>query len=161
MVGFLFVIGFSIALGALLTTLVTNRHGHAAPADDPWDDLYVELERARRYDHSFQLARLSPATSSGPQGPPQIGVRRTDRAWRRGNDLYVLLPESDGTAGDGWVLRLQQQGVGESVVVRIACFPQDGLTLGALLDHLADPAAQRQPGPNATAAFEHRTQVAS
>jgi hypothetical protein len=100
-------------------------------------ELAAELERARRYGGGFQLARigLSDAPSSR-RSAAMVAVRRTDRIWRDGTDLIVLLPECGDAALEGWQHRFEQQLGEQDVSIRTACFPRDGLTLDALLARL-------------------------
>jgi hypothetical protein len=166
MLEWLLLIGIGSAFGATLVTLLGRRRTHAV-AGEIWDDLASELERARRYGRSFQLARISgdPHAPRAVDTPAGIGVRRTDRAWQLGADLYVLLPESETTGCDGWTRRLQRETGIAPHRVRTACFPDDGLTLDALLDLLADPelAPREVPRPTRATAesLDSQTQVAS
>jgi hypothetical protein len=154
--------------GAIFGSKLGRRSRQAAERA-AWDELGAELERARRYERSFQLARVEgtiPAPASGASSAA-VEVRRTDRAWRIDDALYVLLPESEGGASEGWARRLQrEQGVDE-LQVRTACFPRDGLTMEALLAHLGVPSGSELPEtirasrPVTGSGYDQRTQVAS
>jgi hypothetical protein len=132
-----------VALGAgtvLAVTTRTRRSSRAVDAD-VWRELAAELERARRYERPFDLIRLAaPAgTRRSRTTPPDIEVRRTDRVWQAGPDVYVLLPETDARAASRFVERLRAQPDLAAYEVHTAAFPQDGLTLRALLERLATP----------------------
>jgi hypothetical protein len=64
-------------------------------------------------------------------------LRLTDRAWRDGSDVIVLLPEAGRTTAVDLAARLADLAPGRfTSTVGIAVFPEDGLTSGALVDAL-------------------------
>lgn len=120
-----------------------NGNGHH---EDLWADLRAELERSRRFAHSFALIRVSPR-SAVPRGRASGAtradfaalVRGVDRTWVADGAVYLLLPESDVAAARALVGRLERDAP-ELVLeadVRVAGFPDDALTGGGLLSALA------------------------
>jgi hypothetical protein len=129
--------------------------GSPKPPDDehPWTVLAFELERSRRYRHRLTVIRLVPDEASGQgsarrEGRPGLrrdgrrrdllaAVRATlrsgDRAWSEGGAVFVLMPETDGAGAAAFVARARAtlpQLAGAQV--RLASFPEDGLTSQAL-----------------------------
>jgi hypothetical protein len=162
----------AIVLGTAGGTLLGSKLGrrsHQAAGRAAWEELGAELERARRYERSFQLVRVEGTIPARPTGASSAaaGVRRTDRAWRIDDALYVLLPESEGGACEGWARRLQREHGVDDLQIRTACFPRDGLTIEALLDHLGVPTGSpqpetiRAPRPVTGTGYDQQTQVAS
>lgn len=130
--------------------------------------LRAELERSRRYDRAFILIRAPLPESADGGRDATVAELRT---MLRGSDLlcltvrqvYLLVPEADRTAGELLVARIHER-VGDGVTstgLAMVAFPEDGLTLGALLASLrggtADqhrrlghiPRRDRRPGATA------------
>ncbi len=119
---------------------------------DVWDDLRREIARSRRYGHEFALIRIPArdATSarrsrwSRPGRPRDAAhvlrslVRTLDYVWTSNGALYVLLPESDRGAGVRLLARIRETApeLLPEHGVRLAAFPADGVTSGALLKAL-------------------------
>jgi hypothetical protein len=113
----------------------------------PYDELQREMDRARRHERPFALVRIRPRQAArkalrsifGPVDdvPRPSLVRSTDLVWRRGGDLYLLLPE---TASPGAETMLER-AIGNIAEVaeeyRVAAFPADGITVGALFATLS------------------------
>jgi hypothetical protein len=124
-----------------------------------WYALSREIDRCRRYCHPLSLLRVSPAGPPQPDPAPaghrregRPGIRRRDRradlaaelrlvlrsgdeAWRHGAAVFVLAPETDAVAAQGMVARIRPIAVrvlGTPVDVRVAAFPEDGITGHAL-----------------------------
>jgi hypothetical protein len=128
------------------------------------DALRRELDRSRRHRRSFALLRLSLASgaaTTGPAAPDDVdgqmlslvgaSLRLTDRAWRAGNDVVVLLPEAGRETAADLAARLERLAPGRFVPpAGIAVFPEDGLTSGALVDAL-DRDATGESMPHAIA----------
>jgi hypothetical protein len=130
------------------------------------DPLGREIERSRRYRHAFALIRVAPEKASATQVPVprsrRVGrpgrrrhdaldelaaalracVRTGDVAWSEGSALYVLLPETDAAGADAVVERFRRavRTVAEDADVRVASFPEQGLT-----DHALRAAVARRP----------------
>ncbi len=126
-----------------------------SPANsDAWDDLRREIARSRRYGHEFALIRIPARASASPRRsrwarpgragePAQIVrslVRTLDYVWTSNGSLYVLLPESNREAGERLLARIREAApmLLPERGVRLAAFPADGMTSGALLKAL-DP----------------------
>lgn len=105
-----------------------------------WEDVHRELARARRHERPLAIVRL-PGTDAtdAPARAAAIApyLRRIDRIWAEHGDVTVLLPDTDRTAAERLVDRLQaRQPVAVGSASAIATFPADGLTSGALLSAL-------------------------
>jgi hypothetical protein len=122
-----------------------------------WEDLQHEVDRSRRYGHSFSVVRLASRTRlrarSNGAGEARraelerkalmVGVllRKLDRVWADGEDIYLLLPEGGRAMAESMLDRISEP-LGMLVpdsVAAIATFPQDGLSIGGLLAALGRP----------------------
>jgi hypothetical protein len=76
-------------------------------------------------------------------------VRSIDEVWTMDGSIYVVLPEATRTSATQLVGRLQtiMPEAAELAGVEIAEFPQDGLTMGALLGGLRPIAAPGEALP--------------
>ena len=121
---------------------------------DDWGPLLDELERARRYDRGFALLELADNALrvEGRRLRSDAGVllelRRTDTAWGGPDRLHVLVPEATRLQLDGMLDRLRRS-LHHTTDVRVACFPEDGLTARALVA-VVDPAASTLPREEAS-----------
>ena len=114
-----------------------------------FEDFRLELERSRRYGHSFFLARFA----CGPPderrferrdrvaGAVRSLVRTVDLVWAEGRNVYVLLPECDREMGEAALERMRRalaefSSDDQRIETGWAVFPEDGLSGGALLDAL-------------------------
>lgn len=114
---------------------------------DDWTPLARELDRARRYDHELALLQLTGQaievddtrlrTEDGPVG--QLVLRRTDTVWGGPDRVQILVPELASRQLEGMLQRLHT-ALDAGVEVRVACFPDDGLTVQALVEALRTPA---------------------
>jgi hypothetical protein len=129
-----------VAVGS--TAVVTFRGGmRPVPrASAIPESLTLELDRARRYEHTFGLVRLRARPDASDYEADEVisslTLRRTDHAWSDGDDRYVILPETTAEATRVWIQRLQARAGAERLVIDVAHFPADGLTADALLDRL-------------------------
>jgi hypothetical protein len=121
----------------------------------PFDDLRLEMDRARRHERPFAVVRIHldakastaaatdaviNALRSSQHGRSEL--RSVDRWWRSANDVFLLLPE---TTADAARVALRRVGGGEAILVgslQVAAFPEDGITTGALFEALG----ARAPG---------------
>jgi hypothetical protein len=134
----------------------------SATAQDPWDVLRRELDRARRYGRPLILLQIAPhADAAGaPPDDPHYRRRRArfrragqdgdgvsylrthlrtgDEVWRVHERIFVMLPEANYDCAAGLVERLKTRAphLFGATDLRIAAFPEDGLTAGALLASL-------------------------
>jgi hypothetical protein len=130
-----------ILIGVTATIVVVRRPTGDREAD-AWAGFIRELERARRYERPFVVARAPnsaarpDARGSHPHRPPDLPLRRTDEVWSVGADVYALLPEATPADAARWRQRLAATQAFADI--RVASFPDDGLTTGALLSALGD-----------------------
>ena len=124
-----------------------------------WAALHGELARSRRHDRRFAIVAVprsvwapSPdadeAIDAGLRAATAVHslLRRPDRAWTDGRTLHVLLTDCDRQQAWAFLQRaranMPQLFADERV--RLAVFPDDGVTLGALLKGVrADDAPQQ------------------
>ena len=118
-----------------------NENGRYSAA---WGSVELELERSRRSGRGFVLLTL-PCSSNGNRraGEPSAKLvagqlRALDEAWYDEGLFYVLLAEADRSSARIVVERIRTElpellAPGEA---RIAAFPDDGLTAGALRETL-------------------------
>lgn len=111
---------------------------------DPWAQFRRELNRSRRYRHDLTLVWLGPRDDEEVIGEELLATvqsltRDVDCCWIADGRMLVLLPESARTGAERLVSRLAgaEPKLLARLEVRIAAFPEDGLTSGALLDAVA------------------------
>lgn len=137
----------------------------------PYDALRHEMDRARRHERPLALARIQLAAVDGARGVhallagPTTGtptlLRSTDRSWRDGRSVYLLLPETSTAAATSMVRRaVAAQPAIEPGSWRVVAFPEDGLTIGALFEALDGPAPRSEELPVADAGAETVSQLA-
>lgn len=131
-----------------------GRERNTPPGDDVRDwlgELSVELDRSRRYDHPFVLIRVPLAASQAARHTDHCcmlrsALRAVDRCWSAAGSIYVLLPESTHEMAEGLLARIRvalpELRLDEA---ETACFPDDALTGGGLLDAVqrGEPRAPR------------------
>lgn len=120
--------------GSLVASVVAGRAARARwlGVDERPDALLGrELDRSRRYNHPFTLIRVP---ANGTSASAARRLRTGDAVWRDGDDVVVLLSETDDAGARAFAERLPRpQG---SPLCR-ATFPDDALTAGALLALIA------------------------
>jgi hypothetical protein len=151
-----------IGIIALVLVLLTAPEEPAAasvetPARAGWAEFRRELRRSRRSVRSMTLLRLpgpgSPEAAEAATLPDRSRrlhehLRLVDRTWVDDGSVYVLLPESPRAAADALLGRLRS--VTPDLVaddVRIATFPDDGLTSGALISAVHGDSLSEVPTP--------------
>lgn len=102
-----------------------------------WEDVHREIARARRHERPMAIVRL-PSESGRAAADRAASIvpylRRIDRVWAEHGDVNLLLPDTDRTAAERLVTRLQvREPAAVGTRPSIATFPVDGLTSGALL----------------------------
>ncbi len=135
------------------TTAVTGPSGDEAG----WAEFRREMRRARRGVRPLTLVRVP---GPGPESTEstidliarslQFGqhLRLVDRTWVDDGSIYVLLPESPRAAADILLGRLRAIAPELLAVgVRIATFPDDGLTSGAIIAAVHNSAVGNGPTP--------------
>lgn len=132
-----------------------NAYGRGNAA---WGTVERELERSRRSGRGFVLLTV-PCSSNGnsragePSAVRLAGyLRSLDEAWYDEGRFYVLLPEADRSAAGIVVERILAEApeLLASGEARIAVFPEDGLTAGALRRNLRGEAAATNGAGGAT-----------
>jgi hypothetical protein len=129
-------------------------------ADAGWRELSRELDRSRRFGRSFSLLRV-PRLVAGRNGGLDLAralpdrLRSLDTVWAHRRQLFVLLPEADRDGTLALLTRLRRD-VPELIAadVRMAAFPADGLTGGALLELL--DRRRSEEAPSLDVALQHR-----
>jgi hypothetical protein len=142
-------------------------------ADHPSDPLIREIERSRRYRHALTLIRMAPGPSSAARGitlrPQRAGrpgqrrrepldqlaaeirgcLRSGDVAWSDGSALFVILPETDASGAEAMLARFRRaaRALADEPDVRVASFPEDGLTHHALRAAVAQHVGRRPRRP--------------
>lgn len=128
-----------------------------------WTGLRTELARSRRHDRKFTLVGVPDRVWCAPAEPPVINaeaaldvaqsvqslVRRPDRAWADASMLHILLTDCDRDQGQAFLdrARIAMPQLFDDERVRLVVFPDDGITLGALVNGLADELAKVAPEP--------------
>ena len=145
---------------ALMLVLLTAPARPASPITMParagWAEFRRELRRSRRNTRPMTLLRTLSAVGPGavPQDP-EVRSRRlhehlrlVDRTWVDDGAVYLLLPETSRPAADSLVGRLQT--IAPELLpgdVRVATFPDDGLTSGALISAVHGASLSQVPTP--------------
>jgi hypothetical protein len=149
------VIGASAVVAIVLATTWPPSAGSAAD-DTAWTEFRRELRRARRSGRPLTLLRIpvaEPASSDAPGAANlarAIGaeLRLIDRTWVDGDSIYLMLPESSRSAATVVVDRLAAEpATAVAATARMATFPEDGLTSGALLAAVHGTAVGQVPIP--------------
>lgn len=105
----------------------------------PWDHFVRELDRSRRFGRPLTLlqvrAELGVELDHAIAEGIESRLRSIDLAWRDGDALCLMLPETDRKAREPVRLRLIEAGCERGVALDVRCvsFPDDGITAGALL----------------------------
>ena len=114
-----------------------------------WHAFEQELARARRYERPLALIR-APLSEIRPEYGLDVmanvnrSLRTVDTAWIEADAMWVLAPEADRRVADQVADRLITVAPWiERDEVRIACFPSDAVTAGALISALQS----NRPGP--------------
>jgi hypothetical protein len=151
-----------IGVIALVLVLLTAPPGStepttATPAREGWAEFRRELRRSRRGVRPMTIIRLP-----GPADPAAAEVvdlegrarrlhrylRLVDRTWVDEGSIYVLLPESTRAAADTLLVRLRR--LTPDLIqddVRVATFPDDGITSGALISAVHGASLSATPTP--------------
>ena len=106
-----------------------------------WERVRTEIERARRHNRSLVVARLPLMPSEGENAraladQAESVLRVGDTAWAENRSILLLLVETDGQAAEASIDRVVRTLDGRVKERIVATFPEDVLTLGALVDRL-------------------------
>jgi hypothetical protein len=155
---FIAVVAFASSMVGATTTEAVVQH-----VQDGWATVRTELARSRRHDRRFAIVGIPEAVWSPPSAEPpakaQLGldiaesvqaqVRRPDRAWVDDAMLHLLLTDCDQTQGRAFLERARavMPQVFADDRVNLVIFPDDGITLGALVAALREgnPGSAREP----------------
>jgi hypothetical protein len=107
-----------------------------------WHAFEQELARARRYERPLALIRAPlPGVSSSPEPDVMTSINRSlrtvDTAWVDNDALWILATEADRDVANEVIERVV--GVAPAILrdeIRVASFPSDALTAGALISSL-------------------------
>jgi hypothetical protein len=159
----MFAVGAIVGYVVAFLSVPALRDGRAratgAAIDDAtsgWAEFHRELTRARRFDRSFAIVRLGPATSADDHGRIRdqvaAALRRIDRIWLDGDHILMLLPEANPTAVKATLDRVRA-AVPEAIQFDpgIALFPQHGITSGSLIAAAYGASIEDVPTPIAAA----------
>jgi hypothetical protein len=159
-------LGALFLVGVLRGRTVTDTGALIRQSEAGWAALHAELARSRRHDRRFAILTIPKGVWSAPDSTTEEGIdagfraatavygllRRPDRAWTDGTTLHVLVTDCDRQ--QAWAF-LQRARLGMPQLfavegVRLAIFPDDGITLGALLatagaDEVAAPIRATEP----------------
>lgn len=150
------IVGVLALVLVLLTAPAETGSPIAMPARAGWAEFRRELRRSRRSTRPMTLLRtLAPVGPDAAPEDPEVRSRRlhehlrlVDRTWVDDGAVYLLLPETSRAAADSLVGRLQTLAPellpGD---VRIATFPDDGLTSGALISAVHGASLSEVPTP--------------
>jgi hypothetical protein len=145
-----------------LTVVVAATSGEPPAAEQPaveaaWMEFRRELRRARRHERPLTLIRIPTAPPDDASAAPDLSamsrqidarLRLIDRAWVDEGSIYVMLPESGRGAAATVVERLDIVAPSWSLAdIRVASFPDDGLTSGAIIAAVHDAAVDQVPIP--------------
>jgi hypothetical protein len=111
----------------------------------PLDEVRREIDRARRQERPPSVARLALRASTTPTSIVQqlagygsrALIRSSDRVWRQGRDIYLLLPDTARDSAGRMLRRIV--GLTDAVDMeasRIVAFPDDAITTGAVFELL-------------------------
>jgi hypothetical protein len=145
---------------ALLLSAPTGANSGVVSSDDAgWTEFRRELRRARRGSRPLTLLRIAgdELPKAGPGGSLDLPTRSrrlglqlrlVDRTWVDEGSIYVLLPDSPRSAADALVERIHNETPDQLPErIRVATFPEDGLTSGAIIAAVFDGAIDEVPIP--------------
>ena len=148
-----------VGLVALLLWPVGPSTDLASTTEDAgWIEFRRELRRARRGGRPLTILRIAGADlPGGGAGATELGtraralglrLRTVDRAWVDEGSIYVLLPESSRAAAEALIARIRADA-SEVLpeLVRVATFPENGLTSGAIIAALDGGVVEHVPIP--------------
>jgi hypothetical protein len=157
-----------VLIALTFVALLTAFHGGrsraragSAPAavGRSWDALGRELDRSRRFERRFVLMRIPASDALDPDGRTSarkgvLGVlpmvlRSIDHAWTMEGSVMTVLPESNRDSAMALIARLRSTMPDPSALdeVQIAEFPEDGVTIGALVASLRTTPAPGESAP--------------
>lgn len=158
------VIGVLALVLVLLTAPAQRSTPAATPARAGWAEFRRELRRSRRGARPMTLVRMpgpaDPVAAEAADLPARSRrlhehLRLVDRTWIDEGSIYVLLPELPKAAAGALLGRLRT--LAPDLVrddIRLATFPDDGLTSGALISAVHGADLSEVPTPIRAAVAE-------
>lgn len=125
-----------VLAGTALLGLVVDHISVVVRGERPDHVLVAELDRSRRHGHPLTLVSVRCDDAVALEIVSHL--RTTDRAWRAGDVLFVLLVETDRAGAAPFAARLAP--LVSTAAVRWASFPTDAVTSDGLYARLAEPA---------------------
>lgn len=126
-----------ILVATALLGLAVDHVSVVVRAERPDHVLVAELDRSRRHGHPLTLVSVPCDDDVALEVVSHL--RTTDRAWRSGDVLFVLLVETDRAGAGTFAARMAPLVATDAV--RWASFPTDAVTSDGLFAHLGRPAA--------------------
>ncbi len=114
--------------GTALLSLVIDHVAVRVRPEHPDHLLVAELDRSRRYQHPLALVTVRSDEVTALQVVSRL--RSTDRAWRAGSTLVVLLSETDRRQAELFAARVDD--VVDAPDIHVAAFPEDAVTADGL-----------------------------
>ncbi len=133
-----------ILAGTALLGLVVDHVSVVVRAERPDHVLVAELDRSRRHGHPLTLVSVQCGEAVGLEIVSHL--RTTDRAWRAGEVLFLLLVETDAEGAVPFTTRMASLVAPDAV--RRASFPADAVTADGLHARLSRP-TEMAPGVEA------------
>lgn len=162
-------------LALMLVLLTAPAEPEADPAEttarEGWAEFRREMRRSRRASRPMTLLRLpgpaAPEAAAAADLPGRTRrlhehLRLVDRTWIDEGSIYVLLPESPRASAEALLGRLST--VAPDIIpdgLRVATFPDDGLTSGAIISALHGASLSEIPTPLRAAVAEEEPVVAA
>lgn len=125
-----------VLAGTALLGLVVDHISVVVRGERPDHVLVAELDRSRRHGHPLTLVSIPCDDAVALEVVSHL--RTTDRAWRAGGVLFVLLVETDRAGASPFAARLARLVPADAV--RWAAFPADAVTSDGLYARLSRPA---------------------
>lgn len=149
------VLGIVALVIVLLTAPPESAIQPITSAEAGWAEFRREMRRARRGVRALTILRIPMGDASGDDdelearsGALGSHLRLVDRTWVDDGSVYVLLPESPRPAADALLGRVRAHIPGLLPDdVRVATFPDDGLTSGAIIAAVHGAALEEVPIP--------------
>lgn len=125
-----------VLVATALLGLAVDHVSVVVRAERPDHVLVAELDRSRRHGHPLSLVSVPCDDDVALEVVSHL--RTTDRAWRAGAVLFVLLVETDRAGASTFATRMAPLVTTDTI--RWATFPTDAVTSDGLFAHLGRPA---------------------